>query len=36
LFSNTALAHNLGWIRNWIMIYFGREGARREHYFGAV
>jgi hypothetical protein len=26
LFSNTALAHQLGRTRNWVVIYFGREG----------
>ncbi len=26
LFSNTALAHELGRTRNWVVIYFGREG----------
>ena len=27
MFSNTPLAHRLGKVRDWVVVYFGRDGA---------
>ena len=31
LFSNTPRAHQLGRTRDWVVVYFGRDGAREQH-----
>jgi len=31
LFSNTPRAHQLGRIRDWVVVYFGEDGARGQH-----